>query len=538
MEEKKNRKNIFTSLPARVAMIIILACLVIAGTTTYIASGNFETIMDEMYTGITSNIASSVASNLDGDLIEEYANGRERDEQYELMLESIREIQNNSGATYVYVEKLNSDRQSVTFIMDADIENPYDFMEQAPLSDNMDVDRFEEGIGPIILNDETTNYKKVYTVFKPVRNSEGKSVACVGVDMSFDRLAAYKSAFYGNLRSALIPIILAMAVLFTGLMIHSVVKPIRKLSLAAKTFVSDGAIESASKMPAVTEKDMGSSYELKELYGSICQMENDIHDYIENLKTVTAEKERFSAELDVATRIQTAALPSIFPAFPERSDMDIFATMRPAKEVGGDFYDFFFVDENKIAMVIADVSGKGVPAALFMMVSKILIKTHCQNTQSPAEALKIVNKLLCETNEAGMFVTVWLAVVDLETGKLTATNAGHERPAIRRKDGKYELIKDKHGFIVAGMDGVKYPEYELELNPGDRLFLYTDGVPEATDAQNNLFGTDNMIEALNTESDADLETMAKNVKTAIDEFVKDVPQFDDITMLCFEYKGK
>lgn len=238
-----------------------------------------------------------------------------------------------------------------------------------------------------------------------------------------------------------------------------------------------------------------------------------------------------AAELNVATSIQKSMLPSIFPAFPDRPEFDIYATMTPAKEVGGDFYDFFLADDNHLVVIMADVSGKGVPAALFMMISKTLLKNVSQSGFSPKEILKKVNNLLCENNEAEMFVTVWLGILELSSGKLRCANAGHEYPAVKRKGGSFELYKDRHGFVLAGMEGSSYKEYELELFPGDSIFVYTDGVTEATDSHNELYGTERMLHALNQALHQDCQSLLDAVHRDIDAFVGGAPQFDDITML-------
>ena len=259
--------------------------------------------------------------------------------------------------------------------------------------------------------------------------------------------------------------------------------------------------------------------------------------YVDQVRKVTAEKERIGAELSLATNIQASMLPHIFPAFPTRSEFDIYASMDPAKEVGGDFYDYFLIDDDHLCLVIADVSGKGVPAALFMMASKIMLQSIAMQGLSPAEVLRKTNNTICSSNEAEMFVTVWMGILEISTGKLTAANAGHEFPAIRQPDGKFELFKDKHGFVVGGMEGVRYKDYELQLQPGSKLFVYTDGVAEATNAQNELFGTERMIDALNTDTSVAPQDIIRNVRTSVDGFVKEAEQFDDITMLCVEYKG-
>ena len=242
-------------------------------------------------------------------------------------------------------------------------------------------------------------------------------------------------------------------------------------------------------------------------------------------------------ELNMATEIQTSMLPSTFPAFPDRSEFDIYASMDPAKEVGGDFYDFFLIDDDHLATVIADVSGKGVPAALFMMSSKILLNDHATIGGSPAEILERVNKLVYANNKAHMFVTVWLGILEISTGKLTSASAGHEYPMIN-VNGKYELLKDKHGLAIGAMPNSKYKDTEITLKKGDSVFVYTDGVAEATDANNELFGTDRTLEALNAiQAGVSQKEILAGVRSAVDAFVKEAPQFDDLTMLGLKYFG-
>ena len=260
------------------------------------------------------------------------------------------------------------------------------------------------------------------------------------------------------------------------------------------------------------------------------------HGLLKQQEEDNREKERIGAELQVATQIQSSMLPCTFPAFPEYEEFEIYASMNPAKEVGGDFYDFFLVDKDHLVMVIADVSGKGVPAALFMMITKTLLKNEVQSGASPKTVMETVNNQLLENNEAGMFVTVWLGLYEISTGKLTAANAGHEYPAVKRAGGSFELFKDKHGFVMAGMEDVTYREYTMELHAGDMLFVYTDGVAEATDKNDKLYGVERMVEALNQKKDADAKELCETVRADIDRFVGDAEQFDDITMLALRIK--
>ena len=265
-------------------------------------------------------------------------------------------------------------------------------------------------------------------------------------------------------------------------------------------------------------------------------LSDDINQTVDTLKGyITAAEKRIEQELELARTIQDSALPKNF-VFP-RSDFEIFATMHPAREVGGDFYDFFFVDQNRIALVIADVSGKGIPAALFMMRAKTAIRTLAESGRSPAEVLAQANSILCEGNDAEMFVTVWLGVVDLQSGQAVCANAGHEYPAVMRTGGGYELVKDRHGVALAAMDGVKYEEYELQLNPGDRIFVYTDGIPEAINSGTEQYGAGRMINALNRAAKATLRGGLSSVLEDLAAFVGKEDQFDDITMLNFTYIG-
>ena len=275
------------------------------------------------------------------------------------------------------------------------------------------------------------------------------------------------------------------------------------------------------------------SHALKQQMDTIRRMEREQIEQENRRK----EQERIAEELKTAREVQANSLPSVFPPFPDRREFSLYASMTPAKEVGGDFYDFFMTDSDHLALVIADVSGKGVPAALFMMVSKSLIKNELLSGYDPAAALTRVNQQLCEHNSSQMFVTVWLAVVELSTGKGLACNAGHEHPAFRRAGGDFELLKYKHGMFIDIARKAKYQNREFELHPGDSIFVYTDGIPEATAAENEMFGEERLVSALNDCPDRGPKEMIRWVKRSVDSFVGEAEQFDDLTMLCLEYRG-
>ena len=348
-----------------------------------------------------------------------------------------------------------------------------------------------------------------------------------------ESMSVYQEKMSHSRTMANILLLVVMVLTLTGALVlgKRIVKPLNTITRRISE-LSEGNLE--FKMEGAYK----TGDEVEELAQSFAAISHKTVEYMQKIVQVTAEKERIGTELALATQIQGAMLPHIFPAFPDRSEFDIFASMDPAKEVGGDFYDYFLIDNDHLGLVIADVSGKGVPAALFMMASKIILQSVAMMGHSPAEILARTNNAIYTNNEAEMFVTVWLGILELSTGKLTAANAGHEFPALRQPGAPFELYKDRHGFVIGGMENVRYKEYQIQMEPGSKIFVYTDGVAEATNAEKELFGTERMIEALNTDPDAAPQQILKNVRSSVDAFVKDAEQFDDLTMLCLEYKGK
>ena len=341
-----------------------------------------------------------------------------------------------------------------------------------------------------------------------------------------DAVSHIRNAVYLLLGLFGVAVIIALTV--SVLLSRRIVKPIRMLTEEV------GAME-GNNLEFHWDLDTGDETQM--LADSFQSMTMRMKEYIHDIETITAENERINTELSLAARIQTNMLPNVFPPFPERKDMDIFASMDAAKEVGGDFYDFFLTDEDHLCLVMADVAGKGVPAALFMMACKIILGNYAMLGQSPAQVLETANTAVCANNKADMFITVWIGILDLRTGILKAANAGHEYPVIMQPGGKFELLRDKHGFVIGGMAGMHYKEYTVQMQPGAKLFLYTDGVPETTDSNGSMFGLERMLDALNTDTAASPKAVLGNIRRAVDDFVGDAEQFDDLTMLCMEYKG-
>ena len=330
--------------------------------------------------------------------------------------------------------------------------------------------------------------------------------------------------------------ILALATFFGSIFIRRMVSdPISDLAQKAGAF---GRQETKKDLMAqVIEVPARRDDEILDLYLNVRDMQLGILRYMDNLTAATEEKERIGTELDIANRIQASMLPNTFPAFPDRHEFEVYALMKPAKAVAGDFYDFFLIDDDHLGIIMADVSGKGIPASLFMMMSKIVIANIAQLGILPHEVLEQANNRICLNNDANMFVTVWFGIMTLSTGNVIASNAGHEFPVLQNKDGAFELLHDRHGFVLGGLEGVRYRDYEFDLDPGQTLFLYTDGVPEATTAENEQFGTDRMIEALNRKKGANPQELVHYMLRTVDDFDGDVPQFDDITMLALRYIG-
>ena len=347
-----------------------------------------------------------------------------------------------------------------------------------------------------------------------------------------EAVTTYRSNINRSRNRTLLILLLILLILLANALIlgKKIVKPLN--SITQRIFELN-----ESNLEFKMEDTFRTGDEIQTLAESFADLSHKTVVYMDQVRNVTAEKERIGTELRMANQIQESVLPNIFPAFPDREEFDIYATMDPAKEVGGDFYDFFLIDKDHLGIVIADVSGKGVPAALFMMASKIILQSCAMLGRSPAEILTRTNEAICSNNRMEMFVTVWFGILDLKTGLITGANAGHEYPAVKRGEG-YELFKTKHGMVIGAMENVTYSEYRLQLQPGDRLFLYTDGLPEATDASEEMFGVNRVLDVLNENTQCSVTDTLVRMTEAVSEFVDGAEQFDDLTMLCLEYKGR
>lgn len=552
------------SLRQKTVCMILLLALALTITAAAVGYDVYAGTMDAHYQMLAINVSKTAASLVNaeevGELVaqvmeiyrkdpaptydsdEEWAEylsqytGISEQESFTTLYDTLYKIKTANNVLSLYISYMDSESMTGIYIIDADKTETgcptgtWDII----YPQNYEAMKHPENGFEAYITD-TEEYGWLCSAGAAVLDDSGKAVAHVFTDISMESVMADRQAFLMRLCAILIGITTVITLALIKVVNTALVKPINSLASAASSYVE---AKEEGEVSALALLDIHTGDEVENLSHALKRMERDINGYIENLTHVTAEKERIGAELSVATHIQASMLPCIFPAFPNRREFDIYATMTPAKEVGGDFYDFFLVDDDHLAVVIADVSGKGVPAALFMVIAKTLIKDHTQSGKPPEEVFTEVNRQLCEANDENLFVTAWMGVLEISTGKLVYVNAGHNPPVIGRKNGETEFLRSRPGFVLAGLDFTKYRAGSLELMPGDLLYLYTDGVTEAMNTAQELYGEERLKRTLDANVSAAPEEIFKAVKKDLDDFVADAPQFDDITMLAMRYLGR
>ena len=543
MANNKDTKNgIKYSLSFNIISFVVFLLLVFSIAVGVVGYMQFTKSLAIEYNDSAFCTAETAATLINADRIDEYLELGGDDDEYRLSLSRLDTLCEKQNVSVIYTILPDKDYRHYTSIFNSVNKNTgYDrwnigYVRETSNKDYEKIykEMYENGLerGSVIRDRNLNGGLPHITSLIPLKGSDGTIKAILCVQRPMEQLVIGRRGYLKHVSLIMIIIAILASLAATLRIRENFIKPVKKISQEAKRFATENSIADENAL-----KNISRLNEMRALASSIEKMEADTVSYIENITSITADKERMGTELSIASQIQEGSIPSIFPAYPDRTEFDIYASMTPAKEVGGDFYDFFLIDDDHLGLVMADVSGKGVPAALFMMVTKILISEMAKTGISASEVLTAVNSRICEHNRAEMFVTVWLGILELSTGTLKATNAGHEYPAIKRADGKFELFKDKHGFVIGGMDGIKYKEYEIKLSKGDTIFLYTDGVTEATNAGNELFGNDRLVNALNKKDDCSTEELLACVKSEIDKFVGDAPQFDDITMMALQYFG-
>ncbi len=533
---KQLRKNLaFNVIGAIVIMLIIFS--VIVSTIGYLS---FTNAFKKEYDETTYHMTNTATASVDPTRIDYYLKTNGQSSDFKRTQRYLDSYCLKMNVSLVYVIKVDtSDYGRFTSVFNSvGADTPYKPWKIGHQQDTTNdeyariyKDMYENGLtrGTVYRFTDLKGAPPHITSLVPIKaHDKVTAIMCIQRPMKEIREVRYK--FLAEIVTAAVIMAVFVSFLASDFIRKQLINPIRCLALETTRFANENK---RGDLPDQFAK-VG---EISDLAKSVYKMETDILQYINDITEIEAEKQRIGTELSVASTIQENSIPNIFPAFPDRTEFDIFASMTPAKEVGGDFYNYLLVDDDHLAFIIGDASGKGIPAALFMMVTNIIVSNGAQAGDTPAQVLTEANNRICEHNKADMFVTLWLGILEISTGKVTFANAGHDDVAVYRKNGRYEYFKTKHGLVVGAMQGIKYKDFEIQLEKGDKLFLYTDGVTEATNADNEMFTLDRTLRELNSMKDASPQGVIEGISKSVNAFVGGAPQFDDLTMLCLEYNG-
>lgn len=537
-------KKMRSKLAFNIAAGVVLILLLFGGLTSFIGYTQFTSALDEHYAQNGYNICRLATKVLVADDIMDYLDPEYMEtEEYQLTMARLDAMTEELDCAFIYaMVPLNEDCSQVKFLFETQNDN-FELKAYPPgyeraagsaeyaLKYRLMMEGKSEQDCVFRSAHETTTGAHV-SAFIPIKDSKGTPVGILCVQRQMSALDGARNNFLLNIGLATLLWAFIVSLLFASVLSTRIAKPVREIASETVRFSRENTLPPVSLTDTTRGED-----EIKLLAMHVDKMEYAIMNYTENLKNLRSEQDRIEGELNVASSIQKGIMPTHFPPFPERDEFELYATMVPAREVGGDFYDFYFIDDDHLALVMSDVSGKGVPAALFMMVSKLALKNRAMQGGTPGEILADVNQQLCDGNRQNMFVTTWLGILNVYTGELVSASAGHEYPAICREDGSFELFKDRHGFVLGGMSGSQYKDETLILQPGDSLFVYTDGVAEAENEEDELYGMDRLLETLNKSPHAAPDELIQIALDDLSAFAGKRDQFDDITMLALQFKG-
>ncbi|MDR1240926.1 MAG: SpoIIE family protein phosphatase [Oscillospiraceae bacterium] len=538
-------KKVFKLTSKLIILFSAFSLIIVISVAALTCKKYYDNIL-ESYGQKAKSAASAVAYIIDADKVEKYRDSLIIDEEYRKIVRDLDQINKRLDLLYLYVMCPLNENETM-FIYDA-----------SEIGDGIeDTETERKLLGDIVEYGESFNLAKlamagskntylldivhsklygfVASSYAAFKNSSNKTVGYVGVDINMNLVMNELFNYIITSLSIIIAIIIICVIILMMIVKKIIIKPIDEISRVSENFVNEDYENINVEFIKVKGKD-----EIGKLAQSFNKMMSDIKDYTENVKKITSEKQQAASELSVANRIQKSMLPRIFPAFPELDEMDIYAVMIPARQVGGDFYDFFLIDKTHLAFVVADVSGKGVSAALFMVIAKTLIKNQAHVDLDPSVVFEKVNNQMCDNNDMGMFLTAFLGILNLETGEIMFSNAGHTMPAIKKSGDEFKFLKVKEHFVIAGMPNLNYNCERTNLEPGDAIFLYTDGVTETTNEKKEFWGEDNLLKILNSidVEKTPLKDTVDTIKKKIDSFAGKTPQSDDITMLVIKYNGK
>ena len=527
------------------ALELIIATLLFGTLMTIVNSFSgyreFKKELENLYGDITIQLAKTGASYIHVDSIPYWVK-HEPDEEWEETNKKLDTLTNTSDLAYIYVSVISPDYKSRTYIFDTvnklSLEAGSKVIPFGTVSSLENKD--EEYINNLkLVIEEGKNYTSFtyknegghVTTAIPLFGTDGKVTAIMSIVKPMNEIKEYRKNFLRSIIISATILTLLFIALYASLLYLGIIRPIISITYETSHFAEHHG-ELTGILTKIHNRD-----EIGKLAKSVEKMSRDMNKYIEDLTQATAEKERLGAELNVARQIQAEMLPRVFPPYKNHPELELYANMTPAKEVGGDFYDFYLIDDDHFAMVVGDVSGKGVPAALFMVITKTLLKEASEHSILPSEIFERVNSILCEGNESGLFVTCWMGILTLSTGELNFANAGHTAPIIKTQ-GQINYLSSKPNLMLAAMDGIPYTNHTVKMERGDRLFIYTDGITEATNEYDELYGEDRLLHVMKSVQDKGKNSrdILDIIRNDLDDFVLDAPQFDDITMLAMSYK--
>ena len=522
---------------------LIFGAVVFGAVMCFVNSYNgyreFKNELEVIYGTVTEQFAHTAATYVNGDKIDHWLTDG-ADEEWEETTRRLVDITEAAEIVYVAVMKVSSDYSHRIYIFDTvnskEINSKVYELGFRQSLEKKTADYIDK-LRDILERGESNSmfsYKKGgghVTSSVPLYNSAGKPCAIVSVYKPMHEIKAYKRRFLTSIIIWALVITAVFVALYALFLYMGIIRPILLV-----TDETSHLAEHHGELTGQLKKVHGHN-EIGSLAKSVEKMSIDMNRYIADLTHATAEKERLGAELNVAKQIQAEMLPRVFPPYENHPEVELFASMEPAKEVGGDFYDFYMIDDDHFAVVVGDVSGKGVPAALFMVITKTLLKDTAAHEHDPAKIFEHVNTILCESNESGLFVTCWMGILTLSTGELKFANAGHNAPIIIQ-NGEIKYLTTKPNLMLAGMDGIPYTTHTTTLAKDDQLFIYTDGVTEATNVYNELYGENRLLTVMKAGIGKSSRDVLAIVRSDINSFVQDAPQFDDITMLGMVFKSR
>ena len=529
LEERRFTGSLARSIIISI-VILILVTQIISGIIGYI---EFTVVLSEQYKKSSSMVAHTTYRMIDNGDILQYLNTKTEDTSY---LETERRLQKLADAAecrVIYVAAVDENYAHRTYIFDVcSAKSGYKPYEIGHVDDirEENAEDFRKVFQGEIVTYSHDDYSTALFPMKDSRNDE--IIAVIGVVKPMTELTMARITYFRQI--AIFTGILTFVVTISWIYFirRRLINPLKKIAKETQRFSENEELPAEKLHLSVNLNN-----ELGRLAYEVDKMEEKIVNDVQEIMRITSEKNRVMAELDLARKIQDNVLPKISAGFPGRKEFTINASMKPAKEIGGDLYDFFFIDDDHFAIVMADVSGKGIPAALFMMISKILIKNRCMKGGEPNEILEDINNVICVNNREDMFVTVWIGILEISSGIVTAANAGHEYPILCQAGGNFELFKDPHGFVIGGMENMKYKTYRFRMEKDSVLFIYTDGVTEAVNSKNEQYGMGRLLKALDEAEDRNPDSLIEGVTNDIESFVENANQFDDTTMLSVHYFG-